>query len=212
MDIFHDLTIEEMAALEHATHMFTIPRGQMLRPPHEATPELFLLKQGRIRLVRYDNSGKKLELAILEPGAFFGEMPLLGVCMRQATAEAIDDCLLCSMQQKHIEQLIFMKPQVGLRMLATVGRRLIETEDRLHDLAYRTVPARLASVLLRLTSPSDTCLKGFTHQDLAEMIGAYRETVTKTLNEFQAAGMIALGRKSICVLNRPKLFKLLEGQ
>jgi len=149
-------------------------------------------------------------LATLEPGTFFGEMPLLGARMRHASAEAVEDCLVCVMSEADIERLVLTKPQVALRMLEVLGRRLAEAEDRLQDLAYRTVSARLASLLLRLALEPDNRIDGLSHQQLGDMVGAYRETVTKVLGEFEIAGYVQLGRRRIGLLDRDGLTRTLD--
>jgi CRP-like cAMP-binding protein len=210
IEIFRDLAAADLAWLERTTRMLTVARGETIYRQEDTAEALFLLKRGRVRLSRLSAGGKRLELAILEQGTFFGEMPLLGERMRQASAEALDDCLLCVMSQADIEQLVLRAPRVALRMLSVLGRRLAESEARLEDLAYRSVPARLASVLLRLGHEHGDLIDGLTHQELGDIIGAYRETVTKTLNEFQAAGLIAVSRRRIRLLDRRGLAAYLE--
>jgi CRP/FNR family cyclic AMP-dependent transcriptional regulator len=210
IDIFRDLSAADLAWLERTTRMLTVARGETIYRQEDTAEALFLLKRGRVRLSRLSAGGKRLELAVLEQGTFFGEMPLLGERMRQASAEALDDCLLCVMSQADIEQLVLRAPQVALRMLAVLGRRLAESEARLEDLAYRSVPARLASVLLRLGHAHGDLIDGLTHQELGDIIGAYRETVTKTLDEFQAAGLIAVSRRRLRLLDRRGLAAYLE--
>lgn len=210
IEIFHDLSAADLAWLERTTRMLTVARGETIYRQEDTAEALFLLKRGRVRLSRLSAGGKRLELAVLEQGTFFGEMPLLGERMRQASAEALDDCLLCVMSQADIEQLVLRAPQVALRMLAVLGRRLAESEARLEDLAYRSVPARLASVLLRLGHAHGDLIDGLTHQELGDIIGAYRETVTKTLDEFQAAGLIAVSRRRLRLLDRRGLAAYLE--
>lgn len=209
IDIFRDLAPEELSWVEGSTRMTTAPSGQVIYHQEDSAEGLFLLKKGRVRLSRLSPSGKKLELAVLEPGTFFGEMPMLGERMRNASAEALEDCTLCVMSQADIERLALRTPQVALRMLEILGRRLANSEARLEDLAYRSVPARLASVLLRLSSEHDNVVEGITHQELGDMVGAYRETITKTLDEFQTAGYVELGRRRIRVLDRSALAAVL---
>ncbi|MBI3978369.1 MAG: Crp/Fnr family transcriptional regulator [Chloroflexi bacterium] len=210
IDIFLDLSPEEMRALEDMTRMTTVARGQVIYRQEDRAEGLFLLKKGRVRLSRVTANGKKLEVALLEPGTFFGEMPLLGERLRHADAEAVEASTLCVMSQADIERLVVGKPQVALRMLESLGRRLAESEARLEDLAYRSVAARLASVLLRLGRDRGDAIEGITHQELGDAVGAYRETVTKTLDEFQAAGYVELARRRIRILNRSGLAALLE--
>ncbi|TAK35587.1 MAG: Crp/Fnr family transcriptional regulator [Chloroflexota bacterium] len=205
IDIFRDLSTEEMHTLDAMTRMTTVPKGRTIYHQEEHAAGLFLLKKGRVRLSRTSPSGKKLDLAVLEPGTFFGEMPLLGEHMRNADAEALEDCTLCVMSQADVERLLLNKPQVALRMLGILGRRLAESEARLEDLAYRSLPARLASLLLRLGENSGDVIEGVTHQELGDMLGVYRETITKTLDEFQDAGYIELARRRIRILDRAEL-------
>lgn len=208
LEIFRDLSHKEMETLDKMTRMTTVAKGCVIYRQGDRAPELFLLKTGRVRLSRIAPSGKKLDLAILDPGTFFGEMPLLAERMRNTYAEAIDDCLLCMMSQHDIERLVLTQPRVGLRIIGVLSRRLAESEARLEDMAYRSVSSRLASVLLRLDV--DDLVEGITHEELGDMVGAYRETVTKALNELQAAGYLKLSRRKVHILDRPGLSSLLE--
>jgi CRP/FNR family transcriptional regulator len=211
IEIFRDLSNDDLTSLERSTKMTTVRKGRVIYRQGDTAEGLFLLKQGRVRLSWYGHYGKKLELAVLEPGTFFGDMPLLGERMRLADAEAIEDSTLCVMSQLDIERLVLAKPYVALRMLEVLGRRLAATEQRLEDMTYRGVPERLASVLLRLASDRGGVIEGVTHQDLGDMVGAYRETVTAVLDKLQAAGYIELGRRRIQIVNEPGLRSLLDG-
>ncbi|HET8627134.1 MAG TPA: Crp/Fnr family transcriptional regulator [Thermomicrobiales bacterium] len=210
IEIFRDLPPDDLLRIERATRMTTARKGQAIYRQEDTAEGLFLLKQGRVRLSRLTPGGKKLELAILEPGTFFGEMPLLGERMRNASAEALTDCTLCVMGQADIERLVLDRPRVALRMLAVLGRRLVASEARLEDLAYRGVPARLAAALLRLRRERGDLITGVTHQDLGDLVGAYRETITKALDEFQAAGYVELARRRIRIVDAAGLAALLE--
>ena len=111
-------------------------------------------------------------------------MALLGQQMHNAFAEALDDCAILVMSRTDLERLILNKPILGLRMLEITGRRLSDAEARLEDMAFKGIPARLASLLLRLAAERHSRRNhGLTHQDLAETIGTYRETATQVLND-----------------------------
>src|SRR6266849_5221037 len=135
MDIFCDLEPAAMAAFERQTEMRTCRKGQILYSQEDRAEVLFLLKRGRVQLYRLTPSGKRLDLAVIEPGAFFGEMPLVGESLRHTFAEAVEDSLICVMSRADIEGLM---------------RRLALCEARLEEMAYRSVPARIAAVLVRL--------------------------------------------------------------
>jgi CRP-like cAMP-binding protein len=170
---------------------------------------LFLVRQGQVQLYRISPEGKKLVIAALGAGAIFGEMALLGQQMHNAFAEAMEDSVILVMSRADLERLILNKPILGLRMLEITGRRLSDAESRLEDMAFKGIPARLASLLLRLAAERDTDeITGLTHQDLAETIGTYRETATQVLNDMKMAGIIEIGRKRIKILDRPRLLEL----
>jgi CRP/FNR family transcriptional regulator, cyclic AMP receptor protein len=194
MDIFCDLEPEAMAAFEQQTEMRTCRKGQILYSQEDRAEVLFLLKRGRVQLYRLTPSGKRLEVAVIEPGTFFGEMPLLGESLRHTFAEAVEDSLICVMSRADIEGLMRRRSEVALRMIEVLGRRLALCEARLEEMAYRSVPARIAAVLVRLSQGRNGEVVSITHQELGDMIGALRESVTKVLDDFQRAGLVELGR------------------
>lgn len=206
VDLFRGLSERDIAELDRMTTITSVSRGRVFYQPEDVGEVLFLIKQGRVQLYRISPEGKKLVIATLGVGTLFGEMALLGQQMHSAFAEALEDCLIVVMSRADLERLILNKPAVGLRMLEITGRRLNDAEARLEDMAFKGIPARLASLLLRLADEGGADeIVGLTHQDLAETIGTYRETATQVLNDMKMAGLIAIGRKRIDILDRPRL-------
>lgn len=210
MDIFRDLSHDEVEAIGRATTMITCRRGKVFYEPHDPGEVLFLIKAGRVQLSRLSPDGRKLVVATLGPGTFFGEMALIAQAMHNTSAEAVEDSLICVMSRRDVESLLLSRPQVALRLVAALSERLQQLEAQSEALAFRSVPARLAAALLAAAGGTDQ-VQGLTHRDLAERIGAYRETVTFTLNEFQREGLVALGRQAIQILDRPRLVARAEG-
>jgi CRP/FNR family cyclic AMP-dependent transcriptional regulator len=208
VDIFQDLTPAEMEEIDRVTTLSSARRGKLLYIPEDTGEVLFLLREGRVQLYRISPDGKKLVIATIGPGTVFGEMGLIGQGMHNSFAEAVEDCTLYVMSRDDVERLLMTKPKVALRIFEILGRRLKEAEARLEEIAFKGIPARLASLLLQLADEQagDT-ITGLTHQDLGEQIGTYRETTTQTLNTFRADGLIDIGRKRITILDR----KGLEG-
>lgn len=212
LSVFQDLTPREMEELNRITTMSTVPKGRVFYRPEEPGEVLFILKEGRVQLYRISPEGKKLVITTLSSHALFGEMALLGAQMHNTFAEAINDCLICVMSRNDLERLILSKPQVALRLLEITGKRLREAEERLENMAFKGIPARLASLLLRLSDEQGgNDIAGLTHQDLAESVGTYRETATQVLNDLKAQGYIDIGRKRITILNRDKLLEVAES-
>ena len=211
IDIFRDLEPEILGWLEAHTTMVTARRGQHIYTPGETSEALFLLKTGRVQIYRLTADGKKLVLSTLGPHTFFDDMPLAGQQMYGAFAEAVDDCTICVLGRGDLEQLIQSRPQVAIRLLEVIGRRLLEAQAVIEDFAFKGVPARLATALLRLLPEGSDEVAGYTHQDLAEMIGSYRETVTQTLDDLKRRGLVELGRKHIRILDRRGLQAIAEA-
>ncbi|RME48060.1 MAG: Crp/Fnr family transcriptional regulator [Caldilineae bacterium] len=205
IDIFQDLSQQEMQAMDKTITMSTCKAGKVFYRPEDTAQVLFILKKGRVQLYRLSPDGKKLVVSTIGPGTVFGEMSILGQGMHNTFAEALDDCLLCVMSKYDVERLILSKPQVSRRIMQLLAERLAESETRQEELAFRTIPARLASLLLRLYREGGCTIQGYTHQDLADSIGTYRETVTQTLNELKSAGIIDTGRKRIEILDAESL-------
>lgn len=210
MDIFRDLQPEQITMIEHSTVMRTIPKGQVIYSQEDRAEALFLLKRGRVSIYRLTPGGKRLEVATIGPRAFFGEMPLLGESLRHTFAEAAEESLLCVMSRADIERLIREQPQVALRMIEVLGGRLATSEARMEELAYRGAPARVAAVLLRLTEGRSGAEAAVTHQEIGDMIGALRETVTKILDDLRADELVELRRGHVRVRDPERLRSLLE--
>lgn len=210
--VFQDLSPREMEELNRITTMSTVPKGRVFYRPEEPGEVLFILKEGKVQLYRISPEGKKLVITTLGPHTLFGEMALLGTKMHNTFAEAVEDCLICVMSRTDLERLILNKPQVALRILAVTGKRLRDAEERLENMAFKGIPARLASLLLRLSEEQASIdITGLTHQDLAESVGTYRETATQVLNDLKNDGLIEIGRKRITILDGERLGAVAES-
>ena len=213
-DLFQDLTPPELAEIERKITMYTCDRGRVFYLPGETGEALYILKEGRVQLYRLSAEGRKLVLATLEPGTVFGEMSMIGQGMYDAFAEAAEPCMICVMSRRDVEALIRSKPQIALRLLELVAVRMQELETQLEDIAFRSVPVRLATLLLRLAgdskgeAPNAATVGGLTHQDLADMLGVYRETVTTALDNFRNNDIIAIRRRQLVLRNVPRLREL----
>ena len=169
-DLFRDMNARDLEQLERSTSMSTCARGTVFYTPGETGEVLFILKQGRVNLYRMTAEGKKLVTATVEPGTVFGEMSLIGQDMLDTFAEAAADCTLCVMSRVDIERLLREQPSVSIRLLELLARRLEDAEQRLADVAYKSVPARIAATLLRLSGDELAPVR-LSHQEIADMLG-----------------------------------------
>lgn len=207
IQVFRDLTPNELAQMDRQLTMSTCRPGKIFYMPEDSGEVLFLLKKGRVQLYRIAPNGKKLVMATLGPGSIFGEMSLVGQGMHNTFAESVDECVLCVMSRSDVERLVQEKPEVAFRFVEALGKRLTQLETRLEDIAFKSIPARLASLLLKLNEEQggQQTVNGYTHQDLSEMLGTYRETITQTLNDLKTDGLIDIARKQVVLLDMPAL-------
>jgi CRP-like cAMP-binding protein len=210
MDLFADLQPEVIAAFERHAGERRYRKGTILYTPKERAEVLFLLKSGCVQTYRLTPTGKRLQLAVIKPGTFFGEMPLLGESLRDAYAEVVEDSVICFMNRSDVTQVMRERPEVALRMIEVLSRRYAMCQQRMEELAYRSLPTRIAAVLLRLSQEQHAEVVAITHKELGDMIGATREAVTKILDDFKRAGLVGLSRGCITLRDREGLQAWLE--
>ena len=193
-ELFHGMPYDELHAIEDALAMTTCEKGRIFYMPGETAETLFILKEGRVQLYRLSPDGRKMMLDTLAPGTVFGEMAIIGQGMQNTFAEAVEPCRLCVMSRHDVLELLRSHPETALHLLKIVSTRLMDTEKRLTDFSYMDVAKRLAVLLIRLREKSGDRITGYSHQDLADFVGTYRETVTQTLNQFKHQGLVEIQR------------------
>ncbi len=208
-ELFAGLNAEEMGDIAQRLPMATCRAGQLIYEPGETGEALFILKSGHIRLYRITPDGRKLVLATLAPGTAFGDMSVLGQSMTGSFAEATEACTICIMSRVDIEQIVLEHPRVAIHLIQLFSGRLREAESRLEQMAFAPVHTRLARLLLDLEANSEVA--GHSHQELAEMLGASRETVSRALVEFKSAGWVGIDRRCIRLLDRAALTEAAEA-
>ncbi|GAB4098061.1 Crp/Fnr family transcriptional regulator [Sinomonas halotolerans] len=205
VDLFVDLSAEEMAAVERMVPARRFARGELVYSQSEPMNALFILKRGRVRVFRVAEDGKALTLAILEPGAVFGEMLLVGQRMYDNYAEAIEDSVICQLSAPDVEKHLLSDARIAVRVSRLLGEQVARLESRLADLALRPLPARAASMLVELSQAAAPSRFGFppavrlTHEQLAGLLGATREATSKAMGELAAEGLIRQGRGRVVV-------------
>lgn len=208
--LFAGIPPEEHTWLSENTTMITCEQGRVFYSPDETAEVVFILKQGKVDLYRISAEGRKLVTSSLGPETVFGEMGLIGQGMYGCFAEATDDCLLCVLSKSDLKALIQRNPQVGLNLLDRMGQRLQAYEAEMEALAFRGLPARLAALLLREADAHGT-VTGLSHQDLAERLGTYRETISQIMGRFRADQLVTVEPRRITIVDRAGLLAIAEG-
>ncbi len=216
--VFAGLTHEEMRSFEDLTTMTTCERGKIFFSAHDSPGTIYVLKRGAVRLFRRDAEGHQLTVAMLDAGSIFGESALLGQSHAEVYAEATDECLLCVIPTAQMRELIRTFPQIGLNLLEHVGERLRRAQELSSEMAYWTVQRRLAHQLEQLAEryghPSmiggTVISKTLTQTDLAEMVGATRQTVSELMSSLAKQGIVSVRRRKIVIHDAAALREFAE--
>lgn len=207
MDIFQDLPRERVQSLIDQSFMRTAPKGTVIYGA-EGPEVLFLLKSGKAELFHLSPEGKKLTLAIVEQGTFLGEMSLIGMHMEGTYAVTTEASVICALSRYDVQSLILEHPTVGLRIIQALAHRLQETRNSLQQMIFNDVTGRVAALLLDLADEQTGEIKGYSHQDLAAMVGCLRESFTTVLDRFKRSNAVATGRKRIQITDRAQLERI----
>jgi len=214
VDILEPLSDEELEELARRYPDDHLQAGEIFYTPYDTSERLFILKRGRVRVYR-TTDGREFTQAIVEAGTVFGEMALTAQRLQGAYAQAMEPSILITMSREELEHLILQKPEVGLQIVHLLSERLRRQEIRLEDANTKDVHARLASIIVLLVgSEGVRSASGYripahhTHQQLADMIGANREAVTRAFGLLQDEGIVELRRRLIYVMDLQALRRM----
>ncbi len=179
---------------------------------------LYILAQGLVKLSKIDLGGHEKTLAILQPPEFFGEMALVGESSRSATAITLNEVHAYLLFNDDFRKLIADFPAISLNLTATLAARLRGMDDESQILSYKDAQGRVAYVLLRLFNggvveidPGGRSLVRLTHQELANLAGTSRETVTRALKALEGEGVIETRPKEVYITDPEGLEEILHG-
>jgi CRP/FNR family transcriptional regulator, cyclic AMP receptor protein len=203
-DLFQRLGQEQLTALETRCRVRKFPRAAPVYLPSDQADGVLLLAEGRVKIGSITQDGKQAILAFIEPGELFGELSLLGSEVREEYAETVEKSTVILIPGEVMRQLLAENPEVSLGVTKLIGLRRQRIERRLKYLLFRSNRERLIHLLLELAEQYGQSVPGgvqlrikLSHQDLANIIGSTRETVTVVLGELQSEGRLQLGRRKI---------------
>jgi len=212
INLFKSMSQEEMMQLAQKVVEKSFRKKETIYLPGQPGNHVYLLKKGVVKISKITNDGRELTLALLKPGEIFGELEAMGEGNRDGQAEAHSDVLICALNKNDLMNMLKMKPDLGIRLSKLIGFRRHTIENRLENLVFRAIPEKLAALLLELSEQfGEESLEGIkinlslTHQDLANLIGATRPTVSETLIDFKNKGLIDVKGKSILIPNPARL-------
>ena len=208
--------LDEAAALSLRASMDTvkIAKGSILFKEGDDGEHLYVIVDGKLKLGTSSGDGRENLLSILGPGEMFGELSLFDPGPRTSTATAVTDAKLLSLSHEKVIPWLKQNPEVSLQLLTRLSQRLRRTNEAVGDLVFSDVPGRVAKALIDLGDRfGKTTAEGLlvnhdlTQEELAQLVGASRETVNKALADFAGRGWLKLDGRSVLITDVERLSK-----
>jgi CRP/FNR family cyclic AMP-dependent transcriptional regulator len=201
------------ALLANVTEV-SVKRGQKLFAEGDAGDRLYVVLDGKIKLTRASPDGRENLLSVLGPGEMFGELSLFDPRPRTASAVAITDVRLAGLGHDDLRPWLTSQQEVAVHLLRALAQRLRRANDVMADLVFTDVPGRVAKALLdlaeRFGQPTDEGLyvhHDLTQEELAQLVGASRETVNKALADFASRGWLRIEARAVHIFDLDRLHK-----
>lgn len=191
--LFSTCPDEQLRMLVTVVTRKSAPRGSMILVAGDATDSLYIVLAGRLKVMMSDSEGKEVILSILGPGEFFGEMGLIDDSPRSASVVALEACELLAVSKRDFARLLAQSFEMTMAVMRGLVRRLREADRKIGSLALLDVYGRVARLLLDMSenvNGEKVVTKKLPKQDIAKMIGASREMVSRVMKDLQLGGYI----------------------
>ncbi len=209
--LFADLEEAELERFSRVAVARSFPAGTRVFHEGDHSDACYIVREGSFRVTREHSDGRAITLATLSPGDIFGELAMLDGEVRSASVEALDDGELLALPAGEVRALLARHPEITVKLIVAITRRLRETNERVARQSFQTVPSRVAGVLSQLIAeeaiPAERrgITVRMTQADLAQLAGTSRESVSRFLATLERAGVVAVGRGRVTVLEPRRL-------
>lgn len=210
--LFEQLAPEDVAQLESSARSRNFERKQSVYVPQEQSDSLLVVVSGRVKLYHITPDGKESLLAFIERGEVFGELSVLEESARDEFAEAVTATQIVLIPGQIVRDLMAQRPALAMSITKLIGLRRRRLEQRMKSLLFRSTRDRLVHALLDLASQyGRSTQRGvyldlrLSHQDLANMIGSTRESVTLLLGQLQYERLLFVEKRMITLVELDRL-------
>ncbi len=210
--LFSALDAEAAAALRASMTEKRVPRSGVIFSEGEPGDRMYVILDGKVKLGQTSPDGRESLLAVLGPGEVFGELSLFDPGPRTATATAVTDTIVVGLGHGDLRPWLTGRPEVAEALLQALAQRLRRTNEALADLVFSDVPGRVAKQLLELADkfgqpgPDGVLVHhDLTQEELAQLVGASRETVNKALADFTQRGWIEVDQRQVLLIDMERL-------
>ena len=205
--LFRGLGRDTLQRFAEVTREKRYPKGSVIVFADDPGDSLYIVRAGRVKVVLLGDDGREVILGVLGVGEHFGELALIDDQPRSAHVIALEDSVLLVLRREEFRRRVEASPAVAWALLTELSRRLRTADKKIGGLVLLDVPGRIARVLLENAPDEETNVvqRRLTHQTIAHMIGASRETVSRTMRDFQDASWISVEKRVIQITDRPAL-------
>lgn len=205
--LFRGLGRDALQRFAEVTREKRYPKGSVIVFADDPGDSLYIVRAGRVKVVLLGDDGREVILGVLGVGEHFGELALIDDQPRSAHVIALEDSVLLVLRREEFRRRVEASPAVAWALLTELSRRLRTADKKIGGLVLLDVPGRIARVLLENAPDEESNLvqRRLTHQTIAHMIGASRETVSRTMRDFQDANWISVEKRVIQITDRPAL-------
>jgi CRP/FNR family transcriptional regulator len=209
--LFSELSRDELERISRVSVARSFPAGVRVFHEGDRSDACYLVRSGDLRVTREHPDGRAIALATLGPGDLFGELAMLDGEARSASVETLSDAELLALPAADVRRLLADHPEISVKLIAALTRRLRETNERVARQSFQTVPSRVAGVLTQLIAEESTpdgrqgITIRMTQADLAQLAGTSRESVSRFLATLERAGVVQVGRGRVTVLEPRRL-------
>ena len=189
--LFSVLPENQLSTLTSAVSRKSFPRGTTIIAAGDVTESLYVVISGRLKVMISDDEGREVILAILGPNEFFGEMGLIDDAPRSASVAALEACELLSLSKRDFRRCLAENFEMAMTVMRGLVKRLREADQKIGSLALMDVYGRVAHLLLDMAETIDgqkVVTRKLAKQDIAKMIGASREMVSRVMKDLQSGG------------------------
>ena len=207
--LFKSLDAADLDHFRQLVREKSYPKGSVILFEADPGDALFVVRAGRVKVVLIADDGREVILGLLGVGEHFGELSLIDEQPRSAHVIAMEDSVLLVLNRDDFKQRVETNPSIAWSLLMELSRRLRRADGQIRSLVLLDVPGRIARMLLDTADAGGEPLieKPLTHQTIAQIIGASRETVSRAMRDFQDSGWISTERRRVRILNRAELEK-----
>jgi CRP/FNR family cyclic AMP-dependent transcriptional regulator len=198
--LFASFSEEPLRLLATVVTRRSVTRGTIIMAAGDPTDSLYIVLSGRLKVMMSDADGKEVILTIIGPGEFFGEMGLIDDAPRSASVVAIEPCELLAITRRDFKKCLAENFEMSMAVMRGLVRRLREADRKIGSLALLDVYGRVARLLLDMAETVDgqkMVTKRLPKQDIAKMIGASREMVSRVMKDLQMGGFIEMRGSTI---------------